>query len=119
MKGKNIAMLGTGFISDFYTSTLHSLRSADRVILTYSRSTERAKKFGFDFIEIHGAHGYIISQFISKDINKRTDDYGGSLSNRSRLLNTAVPLELSTRLCRRHRPLLKTVPPCKSRILDW
>ncbi len=45
MKGKNIAMLGTGFISDFYTSTLHSLRSADRIILAYSRSAERAKKF--------------------------------------------------------------------------
>lgn len=45
MKGKNIAMLGTGFISDFYTSTLHSLRSTDRVILAYSRSAERVKKF--------------------------------------------------------------------------
>jgi predicted dehydrogenase len=45
MKGKKIAMLGTGFISDFYTSTLHSLRSEDRVVLAYSRSDERAKKF--------------------------------------------------------------------------
>ena len=45
MKGKKIAMLGTGFISDFYTSTLHSLRSEDRVVLSYSRSAERAKNF--------------------------------------------------------------------------
>ena len=45
MKGKKIALLGTGFISDFYTSTLHSLRSDDRVIMAYSRSSERAKKF--------------------------------------------------------------------------
>lgn len=45
MKPKNIAMLGTGFISDFYTSTLHDIRSADKVVMTYSRSTERAKKF--------------------------------------------------------------------------
>ena len=45
MKGKKIAMLGTGFISDFYTSTLHSLRSADRVVLAYSRSKGRAEKF--------------------------------------------------------------------------
>lgn len=45
MKGKKIAMLGTGFISDFYTSTLHDLRSADRVVLSYSRSIDRAKKF--------------------------------------------------------------------------
>ena len=45
MKSRNIAMLGTGFISDFYTNTLHSLRSDDRVILAYSRSKERSTKF--------------------------------------------------------------------------
>ncbi|MCK5371403.1 MAG: Gfo/Idh/MocA family oxidoreductase, partial [Cyclobacteriaceae bacterium] len=45
MKDKKIAMLGTGFISDFYTSTLHSQRSGDRIVLSYSRSPERAKKF--------------------------------------------------------------------------
>lgn len=45
MKEKKIAMLGTGFISDFYTSTLHSIRSHDQVILVYSRSMERGKKF--------------------------------------------------------------------------
>lgn len=46
----------------------------------------RAKKCGYDGVEVHGAHGYILTQFISSAINKRTDDYGGSLSNRSRLL---------------------------------
>ncbi|MDH5610156.1 MAG: Gfo/Idh/MocA family oxidoreductase [Cyclobacteriaceae bacterium] len=45
MKSKRIAMLGTGFISDFYTSALHSLRSDDRVVMVYSRSLERSKKF--------------------------------------------------------------------------
>ncbi|MCG8308261.1 MAG: Gfo/Idh/MocA family oxidoreductase [Cytophagales bacterium] len=45
MKGKKIAMLGTGFICDFYTSTLHAQRSEDRVVMVYSRSEERAKKF--------------------------------------------------------------------------
>ncbi len=46
----------------------------------------RAKKSGYDGVEVHGAHGYILTQFISKDINKRTDAYGGDLNNRSRLL---------------------------------
>ena len=46
----------------------------------------RAKKSGYDGVQVHGAHGYILSQFISKEINKRTDEYGGSLGNRSRLL---------------------------------
>jgi len=45
MKNKNIAMLGTGFICDFYTNTLHSQRSGDRVVMSYSRSLDRAEKF--------------------------------------------------------------------------
>jgi len=46
----------------------------------------RAKKCGYNGVEVHGAHGYILTQFLSSQINKRTDDYGGSLLNRSRLL---------------------------------
>ncbi|MCM1991804.1 tRNA-dihydrouridine synthase [Oceanirhabdus seepicola] len=45
----------------------------------------RAKKAGLDGIEIHGAHGYLLSQLTSKEVNKRTDSYGGSLDNRLRL----------------------------------
>lgn len=46
----------------------------------------RAKKSGYDGVEIHGAHGYIIAQFLSQSINQRNDEYGGSLENRARLL---------------------------------
>jgi 2,4-dienoyl-CoA reductase-like NADH-dependent reductase (Old Yellow Enzyme family) len=46
----------------------------------------RAKKCGYDGVEVHGAHGYILTQFLSSEINKRTDEYGGSLLNRARLL---------------------------------
>jgi len=46
----------------------------------------RAKKCGYDGVEVHGAHGYVLTQFLSSEINKRTDEYGGSLVNRSRLL---------------------------------
>src|SRR5690554_3326 len=50
----------------------------------------RAKECGYDGVEIHGAHGYILTQFLSSEINQRTDEYGGSLENRARLLYEIV-----------------------------
>lgn len=46
----------------------------------------RAKKCGYDGVEVHGAHGYILTQFLSSNINQRQDQYGGSLENRARLI---------------------------------
>ncbi|MGB1318391.1 MAG: NADH:flavin oxidoreductase, partial [Flavobacteriales bacterium] len=46
----------------------------------------RSQKCGYDGVEIHGAHGYILAQFLSKKINHRTDEYGGSYENRTRLI---------------------------------
>nr|WP_297348441.1 NADH:flavin oxidoreductase [uncultured Glaciecola sp.] len=46
----------------------------------------RAQKCGYNGVEVHGAHGYILTQFLSAEINKREDEYGGSLQNRGRLL---------------------------------
>ncbi len=46
----------------------------------------RAQRAGFHGVELHGAHGYLICQFLSSELNRRTDRYGGSLENRSRLL---------------------------------
>ncbi len=46
----------------------------------------RSKQAGYDGVEIHGAHGYILAQFLSAEINHRSDEYGGSLENRARLL---------------------------------
>ena len=50
----------------------------------------RAKKWGYDGVEVHGAHGYILTQFLSSEINQRSDQYGGSLVNRSRLLKEII-----------------------------
>jgi len=52
----------------------------------FIRAAIRSEKAGFDGVELHGAHGYILAQFLSSEINKRDDQYGQSLSNRSRLL---------------------------------
>ena len=54
------------------------------LVEAWSQGARRANEAGFDVLEIHGAHGYLIHQFLSADANKRTDQYGGSLENRMR-----------------------------------
>lgn len=54
------------------------------IISSYGDAAVRAKKAGFDAVEIHGAHGYLIDQFLNLYTNKRNDKYGGSLENRAR-----------------------------------
>jgi len=56
------------------------------IIEGFSHAAEYLEKAGFDGIELHGAHGYLLSQFLSPTTNKRTDKYGGSLENRARLI---------------------------------
>lgn len=55
-------------------------------VKAFRSSAERATEIGFDAIEIHGAHGYLISEFLSPLTNHRTDSYGGSTENRCRIL---------------------------------
>jgi len=56
----------------------------DRVKADFVRATQEADKAGFDWLELHAAHGYLLSSFISPITNLRTDEYGGSLENRLR-----------------------------------
>lgn len=60
------------------------------LIKKYIDAAIRAKKAGFDGVEIHGAHGYLITQFLSKRLNKRIDDYGGNYENRFRIISEIV-----------------------------
>jgi 2,4-dienoyl-CoA reductase-like NADH-dependent reductase (Old Yellow Enzyme family) len=57
-----------------------------QVILDFKEAVTLAKKSGFNAVEVHAGHGYLISQFLSPYTNKRTDEYGGSFENRSRFL---------------------------------
>ncbi len=56
------------------------------VVADFVAAAARAEQAGFHGVELHGAHGYLICQFLSAEINQRTDRYGGSLENRSRML---------------------------------
>lgn len=60
------------------------------VIATYGRAARLAVEAGFDGVEVHGANGYLPSQFLSTNANLRTDDWGGSVENRARFLLGAV-----------------------------
>lgn len=60
------------------------------VVSGFKKAAERALKAGYDLLEIHGAHGYLIHEFLSPLTNKRTDRYGGSLGNRVRLLSEII-----------------------------
>ncbi len=56
------------------------------IIIAFGAAAARAVEAGFDAVEVHGAHGYLLTQFLSALSNKRDDAYGGSLSNRSRFM---------------------------------
>ncbi len=60
------------------------------IIADYKTAAQNAKDAGFDGVEVHGANGYLLDQFLQDGSNKRTDIYGGSIENRSRLLLEVV-----------------------------
>ncbi|QNF35532.1 NADH:flavin oxidoreductase/NADH oxidase [Adhaeribacter swui] len=61
-----------------------------QVVLDFKSAAARALKAGFKVIEIHGAHGYLLHEFVSPLTNTRTDDYGGSFENRTRIVREVV-----------------------------
>jgi N-ethylmaleimide reductase len=65
------------------------------VVEEYGKAVERAKSAGFDGVEVHAGNGYLIDQFLQDGSNKRTDEYGGSIENRARLLFEVVEAMVS------------------------
>lgn len=63
-----------------------SVEEIQELTVAYAQAARRAKEAGYDAVEIHGAHGYLIHQFLSSNTNKRSDAYGGSLINRNRFM---------------------------------
>ncbi|AXQ29610.1 NADH:flavin oxidoreductase [Solimonas sp. K1W22B-7] len=74
--------------SDFAETGARALSHAEveQLIEDFIAAALRAQKAGFDGVEVHGAHGYVVAQFISSEFNQREDEFGGSLENRCRVL---------------------------------
>ncbi|WP_318215647.1 NADH:flavin oxidoreductase/NADH oxidase family protein [Streptomyces sp. SCL15-6] len=72
--------------SRFGRPTAMTPQQIDETVARYAVTARRAEQAGFDGVEIHAAHGYLLSQFLSPLVNKRTDQWGGSLENRARML---------------------------------
>ncbi len=77
------------------------------LVQAFRQGAIRADKAGFDTIEVHGAHGYLIHEFLSPLTNKREDEYGGSLANRTRFLREI--LESIREIWPREKPILLRV----------
>ena len=73
-------------MKDFVTPRALETEEIADIVEAYRQGAENAMAAGFDGVEIHGANGYLLDQFLQSSTNQRTDQYGGSLENRARLL---------------------------------
>lgn len=89
IKPEGKAFTETGF-QDFVTPRALETHEIPGIIEQYVHAAKCALKAGFDGIELHAANGYLLDQFMRDKTNKRTDNYGGSIENRARLLLEVV-----------------------------
>ncbi|HDX9580380.1 TPA: NADPH dehydrogenase NamA [Bacillus pseudomycoides] len=86
----SIAPSAIPFDSSMKIPVQMSKKQINETITAFRNGAERAKQAGFDIIELHGAHGYLINEFLSPLTNHRTDEYGGSCENRYRFLREII-----------------------------
>ncbi|WP_313453481.1 NADH:flavin oxidoreductase/NADH oxidase [Brevundimonas sp.] len=72
------------FRDDWHTPIAMTEADMDRIVAAFADAARRADQAGFDFVELHAAHGYLLCEFLSPLSNRRTDAYGGSAENRAR-----------------------------------
>lgn len=78
------------FNDSYKTPTEMSKADITETVKAFRSAAVRADRAGFDVIELHGAHGYLLNEFLSPLTNKRTDEYGGSSENRYRILREVI-----------------------------
>ncbi len=86
------AVSSTGKADPFHGLACRAMTTAEvkKTIEQFAQGARRAREAGLDGVELHGANGYLITQFLSKGINDRTDEYGGSLENRARFVREII-----------------------------
>lgn len=90
-EGQSLTGLSNGMEwEDFQTPRALELSEIASIVAEYRRGAENAKAAGFDGVELHSANGFLLDQFLQDGCNRRTDRYGGSPENRSRLLLEVV-----------------------------
>jgi NADPH2 dehydrogenase len=85
--GDPVAPSGIAFSPEYRVPAELTKTDIASIVQEFASAAGRAVKAGFDAIELHGAHGYLIHEFLSPLTNKRTDEYGGTQENRVRLLD--------------------------------
>lgn len=80
---------------DYEPARALSVEEIARVVEDYRKAAENAKRAGFDGVQLHGANGYLVDQFLRDSTNLRDDDYGGSPENRTRFLREVVEALIS------------------------
>ena len=86
ISASDVQLVGNIMGMTFEKPRAASQQDIDNVIEGFAHAAEYLEKSGYDGIELHGAHGYLLAQFLSPTTNQRTDKYGGSLENRARLI---------------------------------
>lgn len=87
---KIIAPSSIAFSEEYRVPDEMTKEDIKTVVEAFKAAAQRAKQAGYDILEIHGAHGYLINQFLSPAANKREDEYGGSPENRARILKEII-----------------------------
>jgi 2,4-dienoyl-CoA reductase-like NADH-dependent reductase (Old Yellow Enzyme family) len=82
---ETLAPSAVAFADNYPTPYAMSLREIDTVVAQFEEAARQSLAAGFDVVELHFAHGYLVHEFLSPLSNQRTDEYGGSLENRLRL----------------------------------
>ena len=85
-----VAPSAIAFDAEWTTPQELTVADLDGIVAAFRTGAQRAMRAGFDAVEVHGAHGYLLHQFISPLSNRRPDQYGGSLENRARMLLRVV-----------------------------